>query len=619
MTSARIAEFDIWRPGYGGAVVTVYVAGTTTLASLYADEDLTDAVSNPVTLQSTEIGGILYGKFAAPVYVGTGYSLSIDGTDETGIIRPPLTTLDGEDAHLALVRRAGQTADTQLEDVLARWVHASDFGALGASAATNTATLSSAIGVASAAGGGRVLLPGGTFPFTQITLPAGVVLDGVARGVTVLQSQTADKCVTISGDRAGLTRLTLDGVNLVASSTGLYAKACDETVFDDVEIKRFDTGLHLRGGRRARWRDLTVSNCASGAKLHGDMDASGGDDGDAFTDNRWTGGRVRQCTTVGVELAYEDATCWHNTLAGIGFEDNTGTALRVKGARWTEMPGCWWSGNTTSLAVLDDDDETVDDNTVVGLTLTGGEIDGGALTFADTCQDVLFDRMYLTGATVTLSSAQNAVLWRNVIEGPDLTLPATTKLLRTAPQFDGWTAAFTSDATPLKAWGFSLDPGQVIYAEAVVIATQRNGTGTCEYHFAVSARRSGSLLQFDAQTANFTVGDILEGAVSGATARIIDQTDNGGSGQLTLKDIDGEFQDNEAITGQSSGGAALADGAPLAQAVSLLGSVTDLRAPREDVSGFAATFAASTEELEVRVTGGASNQVDWLVHVKVTT
>lgn len=619
MTSVRVAEFDIWRPGYGGAVVTAYIAGTTTLASLYSNEGLTTAVANPVTLDSLDIDGVIYGKFSAPIYVGTGYSLSIDGTDETGIIRPPLTTLDGADAHLALVRRAGQSTDTELEDVMARTVTAADFGALGSSAATNTATLSSAIGVAAAAGGGTVLLPVGTFPFTQLTLAAGVVLEGVARGVTILQSQTADKCLTLGGDAAGLRRLTLDGINLVATSTGLYAKACDETVMDDVEIKRFATGMHLRGGRRARWRDLTITNCVTGAKLHGDLDASGGADGDSFMKNRWLGGRVRQCTGTGVELAYEDATCWHNTLAGIGFEDNTGTALRIKGARWTEMQGCWWSGNTADLDLLDDDDLTVDTNTVVGLALTGGEIDGGTLTFADTCQDVLFDRLYITGATVTLGSARNAVLWRNVIEGPNLTLPATTKLLRTAPQYDAWTAAFTSDATPLKAWGFTLDPGQTIYAEAVVIATQRNGTGTCEYHFTVSARRSGSTLNFDTQTANFTTGDIVVGGTSGATGRIIDQSDSGSYGSLTLGSIVGAFLDNEALTGQASGGAAIANGTLVPQTVSLLGSVTDLRTPREDVAGFAATFAGSSEELELKVTGGAGNLVDWLVRVKVTT
>ena len=37
----RISEFDTWKPGYGGAVVSVYVAGTSTLASIYTDENLT--------------------------------------------------------------------------------------------------------------------------------------------------------------------------------------------------------------------------------------------------------------------------------------------------------------------------------------------------------------------------------------------------------------------------------------------------------------------------------------------------------------------------------------------------------------------------------------------------
>ncbi len=39
MPSVRISEFDTWRPGYGGSVVRVYVAGTTTLADIFTDEE----------------------------------------------------------------------------------------------------------------------------------------------------------------------------------------------------------------------------------------------------------------------------------------------------------------------------------------------------------------------------------------------------------------------------------------------------------------------------------------------------------------------------------------------------------------------------------------------------
>ena len=47
MASIRIIEFDTWRPGYGLATVRVYQAGTSTLASLFNDEELTDPAANP--------------------------------------------------------------------------------------------------------------------------------------------------------------------------------------------------------------------------------------------------------------------------------------------------------------------------------------------------------------------------------------------------------------------------------------------------------------------------------------------------------------------------------------------------------------------------------------------
>lgn len=60
--------------------------------------------------------------------------------------------------------------------------------------------------------------------------------------------------------------------------------------------------------------------------------------------------------------------------------------------------------------------------------------------------------------------------------------------------------------------------------------------------------RISQVLAFDAQTANFTVGKILTGATSGATAVILEQTDAGATGTLTLGSIRGTFLDNEIIT-----------------------------------------------------------------------
>tara|TARA_Y100000310_G_scaffold157840_2_gene157299 strand:+ start:11237 stop:13588 length:2352 start_codon:yes stop_codon:yes gene_type:complete len=66
-------------------------------------------------------------------------------------------------------------------------------------------------------------------------------------------------------------------------------------------------------------------------------------------------------------------------------------------------------------------------------------------------------------------------------------------------------------------------------------------------------------LNYDAQTANFTVGEVLTGGTSNATALIVEDTDSGTAGTLNLIITSGTFQDNETIT-DASGGSATSDG-----------------------------------------------------------
>ena len=68
----------------------------------------------------------------------------------------------------------------------------------------------------------------------------------------------------------------------------------------------------------------------------------------------------------------------------------------------------------------------------------------------------------------------------------------------------------------------------------------------------------GTPLAYDAQTVDFTVGSVLTGATSGATALIIGNVDGGATGILTLKNIVGIFQDDETIT--DGAGSASANG-----------------------------------------------------------
>lgn len=113
-----------------------------------------------------------------------------------------------------------------------------------------------------------------------------------------------------------------------------------------------------------------------------------------------------------------------------------------------------------------------------------------------------------------------------------------------------WTKS-TSTATAIKTDFTTSDP----------FSGQRYG----DYFFVCNGGdkigRISFTLDYDAQSANFNVGSILTGGTSGATAIILEDSDSGATGTLTLGSISGTFQDNEAITDDGAApGSATSDG-----------------------------------------------------------
>lgn len=618
MPSTRISDFDTWRPGYGLATVSVLKAGTSLLADVFSDEDLTAPTGNPLTLVERIIDGVSYGRFSGPRYVGEPYELLINSIDQSGVVRPSLTTLEGQDASLATVRAAGGTEDTELEDYVARLVDVRDHGefiavnGVGASASTNTATIAAALGVAGARGGGIVMLPPGTYAVTSFTIPIGVVLMGQARGATILQSSFAGNVITLGGARAGLSRITLDGVTLVGGSVGVYSANKDQIVFDDVEIKRFETGLHCRGGKGFDWNELYIVNCVNGYKAHGDSASSGA----ILRFNQWTGGKIETCSGLGVEFKNVDLACSHQILRGVGFDTNTGTAVKVVGARKTLLVDCWWEGNTVNLNVADGSPLTTS-NTVIGLEIAGGSMKNGAVTFAGNLESVVLRRVDLETVAFTFTTPTRNILAEDCREISGVTFAGTaTAWVRRKSGDRGASAGVTTGNVATKAWAMTLASGQRAYLEARVIGRQRNGTNDGYYHIATSVRRAGATLPYDTQTGNFTVGNVLVGATSGATARIVADADGGASGTLTLQDVVGVFVDNEALS-DGSGGAALANGGVSEGATAVVGTVTRIRADQETNANWDVTFAANGPEIELRVTGDTNQTVEWTAEVEI--
>jgi hypothetical protein len=621
MPASRLVDFDTWRGGYGLATVRVVKAGTTQLASIFADEELTDALPNPQTLAERILGGTSYGRWSQPVYCGEPYQLEIDSVDRTGVVRPPLVTLAGADASLALVTVDGGEEPIPLNEHLARRIDVRDFGeflAVGeqdASAATNTTTLMAALGAAGARGGGYVEVPEGTYQIAIVTIPPGVVIRGAARDATILQSIEADNVVTIGGERAGLSRLTLDGISLVASSVGVYAEDKDHVVFDDVKIKRFALGLHQKGGQFGCWRLLTVSNCTNGVRIEGV-------DTDSLTAESsfhiWQGGQVDTCSGVGLLLRNDGQPCHHNIVSCVRFEGNTGKAVHIVGARHTALPNCSFENNTVDLEVEDGSPET-DTNTVIGLFLDGGSIKDGDINLKGNLELVAFRRVDFQDVEVTLTTPGHNVLVEDCREISGVSLAGTTTAWQRHKTGDrGSSSGLTTGNAATKVWAITLEAGQRVYLEGKVIGRQRNGTNDGFFHIGVSARRPGASLAYDTQTANFTVGDVVTGQTSGATARITADSDGGTTGTLTLQDVQGEFLDDEIIT-DTSGGSATVNGALSYSNAALAGAVTALRAAQETNINWDATFVANGPQIELRVTGDTSQIVEWVADVDVVS
>lgn len=81
--------------------------------------------------------------------------------------------------------------------------------------------------------------------------------------------------------------------------------------------------------------------------------------------------------------------------------------------------------------------------------------------------------------------------------------------------------------------------------------------GGCGFFELTSAQ-----IAYDAQAANFTVGETITGGTSGATAVVTADTDSGATGTLTINQVNGVFVDNETLTGSVTG-SATANGAPV--------------------------------------------------------
>lgn len=605
-----IHEFDTWRPEYGGARVFIYKAGTTELAAIYTDIALTDLADNPQILLSQTVNGRSYGKFEQPLYTPDSYYCDINAIDQTGINRPALTTLDGADADTALVKAEGASVARPLEDHFAQVVWASDFGRLGDSPTENTATLVAAMGAAGARAGTLVMIPFGTWQFTQLAVPPGVTLCGMGAGATTLRSTIAGNAVTFSGDDCGLRDLTLDGLNVVASSVGLFSKGQDDIRLLRVIVKRFEAGARLRGGLRGGFFDVRVANCSTGVHLAGHLDTSGGDE---LRDFAWQGGEIEGCTTTGLWLEHIDRAVAHNRFGDLVIHDNLGDAVLLTGAQFTRFDQCAWDANAIGLRV-EDDSPLGAENFVRNLHIRGGRFNDSDVRLNGVVQDIQFEDCRFAGATLRAETTTD-----NQILLIDCDEDATTALAGDATRFMRWRnndrgeiRGSTTDGSAVKAMGLALGPGETVAVHVTSVANQVDGEGYGVWRWTHAARRDTADLAFDGGTIAFNVGETVRGATSGAAGYITAKSGTTGSGTLSLRSIAGTFTDNEAL--QVAGVTrAFVNGALGSPSVSLVGSLASHFLETSGMTAADNLIAAVGNEVQVHVQGVSGRTFEWTV------
>ena len=550
-----------------------------------------------------------------------------NSTDTTGVRQPPLVTLNAVDVSFstAVAQRGGYPVPLRVW--LDRQIFVQSYGQFAASvgSATNTTTLVAAIGAAAAQGGGEVLLPAGVFPIGVFTLPTGVILKGQGLGSTTLQSQSGASVCTIGGSGAGLRQLILDGVVLSTASIGVDMTGVSNVVMTDVLITRFATGLRAKGLQEAVWTNLSITNCATNADIRGDANAGGATAGTQVRDINWRGGLVSLATVAGLVFEVIDKAVGNILLQGVLFSQNVGSALTMTGVRdWTVL-NCTWDSNTINWTIQDAPNTTYAAiNTTRNGLFTGGEVtgnlvNGAACFFNGTCANVRCQDMSFSACSINLSIPLNPITFRDCYLDSATTVTGYAALFQSLRTNDtGYVTGVTTTGVSIVAYSLAMQPGQVVSIEARIVAKQRNGPNYASFWIAAGAECAPAIAVYLSASSAFTVGAVLTGVTSKASARIIAVTSAGSSGTLSLESITGTFQSGEIIQ-DSSGGTAQLNGALTLGSVTLDATgVTNLRAATvTGAAGWGVNIVPLGALLTVQVTGATGMIVEWTAKVDV--
>jgi len=262
------------------AKIWFYVPGTTTQTAVYGDANKTSTLSQPVTANSAgqatvftdgvvkvvaqDSDGTTYtveratATAAAGVEVESAYftGTKTDGSQGAGGKLPASTALDRVGASLGGKDGNYQDAPGGTERALRvviseRGLSVKDRGATGNGSAIDTSAFNSAIAAIKSAGGGRLIVPPGTYMLDAALATIdfnGLLVEGAGFNATILKSTSATANIfTIgSGWNVQIEKLQLTAN---AASTGYAIQtAGDNDIFQNLIISNFAEGIRVESG-----------------------------------------------------------------------------------------------------------------------------------------------------------------------------------------------------------------------------------------------------------------------------------------------------------------------------------------------------------------------------------
>lgn len=133
-------------------------------------------------------------------------------------------------------------------------VSVKSFGAIGNGVADDTAAIQNTINFVSAAGGGRVIIPAGTYNISAVlTVPSGVDIVGAGSAATIIRAtNTTQDAMTLSGSAASsviTNRITDITFTHSSTTTGTAISGAALLLYNvSVIINKFRFGLNASGG-----------------------------------------------------------------------------------------------------------------------------------------------------------------------------------------------------------------------------------------------------------------------------------------------------------------------------------------------------------------------------------